>query len=78
MGHGQIEVRTRRTITGASILRWLDPDGVWGRLGCVAEVEGERHIDSEATRHTRYNLFCLPGNANQIAMAMRGCWGIET
>lgn len=76
-GHGRIEVRTCRTITDAATLEWLDPSGAWPGLRCVAEVVGERRIDGVVSRHTRYYLSSLPGDAKTIAQAVRSHWGIE-
>lgn len=76
-GHGRIEVRTCRTITDEATLRWLNPDGVWPKLACLAEVVGERRIDGVVTRKTRYYLSSLSGDAREIAKAVRSHWGIE-
>lgn len=76
-GHGRIEVRTCRTITDEATLRWLDPDHAWPRLGCVAEVVGERRIDGEVARHSRYYLSSLSGEAKIVAKTVRSHWGIE-
>lgn len=76
-GHGRIEVRTCRTITDPDLLAYLNPDGSWPRLGCVAEITGERRIAGTITRHTRYYLSSLPGDARQLATAARSHWGIE-
>ena len=76
-GHGRIEVRTCRTITDAATLAWLNPAGVWPKLTCIAEVVGERRIDGVSTRHTRYYLSSLPGDARTVAKAVRSHWGIE-
>lgn len=76
-GHGRIEVRTCRTITDEATMRWLNPDGVWSNLSCIAEVVGERRIDGVVTRHTRYYLSSLTGNAKTVAKAVRSHWGIE-
>jgi predicted transposase YbfD/YdcC len=76
-GHGRIEVRTCRTITDATTLRWLDPTGAWANLRSIAEVVGERRIDGVVTTHTRWYLSSLPGDAATIAKAVRSHWGIE-
>jgi predicted transposase YbfD/YdcC len=76
-GHGRIEVRTCRTIADPAVLAWLDPDGAWPKLGCIAEVVGERRIDRVVTRTARYYLSSLPGDARAIAHAVRSYWGIE-
>jgi predicted transposase YbfD/YdcC len=76
-GHGRLEVRTCRTITDPATLEWLNPTGAWAKLRCVAEVVGERRIDGVVTRHTRYYLSSLVGDAHTIAQAVRSHWGIE-
>jgi predicted transposase YbfD/YdcC len=76
-GHGRIEVRTCRTITDPTTLRWLDPEGRWATLRSVVEVVGERRIDGVATTHARYYLSSLAGGAAATATAVRSHWGIE-
>ena len=76
-GHGRVEVRTCRTITDPAILTWLDPAGAWPKLGCLVEVVGERRGGGEASRHTRYYLSSLAGDARTLAHAVRSHWGIE-
>jgi len=76
-GHGRIEVRTCRTITDPATLRWLNPDGRWPGLRCIAEVVGERRLDRVVTTHTRYYVSSLPGDATTVATAVRSHWGIE-
>lgn len=76
-GHGRIEVRTCRTITDGAVLSWLNPDGAWPGLRSIAEVVGERRIGGEITRHARYYLSSLSGDAATIANAVRSHWGIE-
>ncbi len=75
--HGRIETRVCRTITDPSLLRWLDLDGAWANLRCLVEVVGERQINGERTRHTRYYLSSLPGDPRDLAHAVRSHWGIE-
>lgn len=70
-GHGRIEVRTCRTITDEATLRWLNPADVWPKPVCVAEMVRERRIDGALTRKTRYYLSSLPGDAKELAKAVR-------
>lgn len=76
-GHGRIERRTCRIIDDAAVIAWLDPEGRWPDLRCVAEVTGVRTIGETTTRQRRYYVSSLPGNAAQIAQAVRSHWGIE-
>ena len=76
-GHGRREPRTCRTIDDPAVIAWLDPDGAWPGLRCIAEVVGERRIGETTGRHTRYYLSSLPGDARPIAHAVRSHWGIE-
>lgn len=76
-GHGRIETRTCRTITDAAVIEWLDPQGAWPGLRSIAEVVGERRIGDTMVQHTRSYLSSLPGDATQIAHAVRSHWGIE-
>lgn len=76
-GRGRIEVRTCRTIADPAVLAWIDPDRARPKLGCLAEVAGERRTGETAAAHTRYYLSCLPGEARALAAAARGHWGIE-
>lgn len=76
-GHGRLETRTCRTIDDAAVLAWLNPHGAWPGLRSIAKVEGQRRIGETCATHTRYYLSSLPGNAQAIAQAVRGHWGIE-
>jgi predicted transposase YbfD/YdcC len=76
-GHGRIEVRTCTTITDPEIIAWLDPEGAWPGLCCIAKVEAERRIDEVRTQATRYYVSSLSGDAREIAEAARSHWDIE-
>lgn len=76
-GHGRIETRTCCTITDAAVLAWLDPQSAWPGLRSIAKVVGRRQIGEVSVEHTRYYLSSLPGDAQQIAEAVRSHWGIE-
>lgn len=43
----------------------------------MAAVEAERRLAETVTRQTRYYVTSLPGEAQTIAAAVRGHWGIE-
>lgn len=76
-GHGRIEVRTCRVIDDPALIAWLNPATAWPKLRSIVELVGERRIGAEITRHTRYYLSSLPGDAAPIAKAVRSHWGIE-
>jgi predicted transposase YbfD/YdcC len=76
-GHGRIETRTCRTIDDAAVMAWLNPMGAWPGLRSLAGVVGERRIGDTMVPHTRSYLSSLPGDARQIAHAVRSHWGIE-
>lgn len=70
--HGRREHRVCATIA------WLDPAGAWPGLRSIAQVTATRRIgEQEPTNTVRYYLSSLPGDARQIARAVRSHWGIE-
>jgi predicted transposase YbfD/YdcC len=76
--HGRLEGRTCATITDPAVLAWLDPDAAWTDLHSIARVTATRQVTGqEPTTMVRYYLSSLPGDARQIAQAVRGHWGIE-
>lgn len=76
-GHGRRETRTCGTIDDAAVIAWLNPQGAWPGLRSIAKVVGQRQIGAAEVRQTRYYLSSLPGDAKQIAKAVRSHWGIE-
>jgi predicted transposase YbfD/YdcC len=75
--HGRIEIRRCWATDDPAVLDWLDPERTWPGLCSVAAVEGERRLAETVTRQTRYYVTSLPGEAQTIAAAVRGHWGIE-
>lgn len=72
--HGRIE--TRRYWTTSDI-DWLTDKTVWKNLSTIAMVERERYVDGVTSVETSYYITSLESNAEQIARAVRGHWGIE-
>lgn len=73
--HGRIE--TRRTwVTGE--VDWFEDRRQWAGLRCFAAVECERIVGDKTTCERRYFISSLPGtDAEALARAVRGHWGIE-
>ena len=76
-GHGRIEVRRCWATDNPEVVAWPDPERAWPGLRSVALVEAERRLADTVTSETRYYLSSLPGEAQTIAEAVRGHWGIE-
>lgn len=75
--HGRLEIRTCVVDDDPAVLAWLDPTGAWAGLRSIAMVRAERRIGQTVTTETRYYLSSLPGDAGQLAGAVRAHWGIE-
>jgi predicted transposase YbfD/YdcC len=76
--HGRLEWRVCETITDPAVLAWLDPDGRWAGLRSLVRVTATRQVTGqEPTTAVRYYLSSLPGDAREIARAVRSHWGIE-
>lgn len=75
--HGRLEIRRCWATDDPEVLAWLDPDQAWPGLRSVAAVEAERRLADTITRELRYYVTSLPGQAQTIAAAVRGHWGIE-
>jgi predicted transposase YbfD/YdcC len=78
-GHGRVEIRRYWTISDATTIAHLDPDGAWAGLRAVGKVEAERREKGEAgtvTREVRYYLTSLT-DAREFGRAVRAHWGIE-
>lgn len=73
-GHGRIDVRQCWTL---SKLDYLVQKSQWQGLQSVAMVEAQRRIDGKVTTETCFYISSLPGNAQQIATAIRTHWSIE-
>src|SRR5262249_18684255 len=78
-GQGRVEIRRYWTISDATTIAHLDPDGAWAGLRAVGKVEAERREKGEAgtgTREVRYYLTSLT-DARGVGRAVRAHWGIE-
>lgn len=73
-GHGRIEIRRHWIVDD---LNWLDGQGDWKNLQCVAMVEAERRIGDKVTTETRYGITSLERNPMIFAHVVRKHWGIE-
>jgi predicted transposase YbfD/YdcC len=72
--HGRIE--TRRYLSTAAI-GWLQGKENWPKLKTIIRVDHQREITDNVSNETRYFISSLENNAQQIAQAIRGHWGIE-
>ncbi len=76
--HGRMEWRVCEVIDDPAVIAWLDPDHRWTGLRSIARVTATRQVTGqEPTTAVRYYLSSLPGNAQEIARAVRSHWGIE-
>lgn len=73
-GHGRLEIRRCWTLTD---LDYLVQKQHWQGLQSVAMIQSERRINGTTTTETRYYISSLPGQAQQIANAVRSHWAIE-
>jgi predicted transposase YbfD/YdcC len=73
-GHGRIEIRQCWTL---SDLTYLTQKPLWAGLQSVAMVHSERRIGGNVSTETRYFISSRPGNASEIAQAVRDHWQIE-
>lgn len=72
--HGRIETRKYTTV---SDIEWLQGKENWKNLSTIVMVESERDIKDIVTRETRYYISSMENDAEKIAKAVRGHWGIE-
>lgn len=72
--HGRIEIRQYQTTSDISGLQGKED---WTNLSTIAKVRRERHIGEKVTVETSYYISSLENNAEKIARAIRGHWGIE-
>ena len=76
-GHGRIEIRRVDTIlTKGRLSPECQPES-WKNLHCMIAVHATRRIGDQRTTETRFFLSSLPGDAEQIARAIRLHWTIE-
>jgi len=72
--HGRIE--TRRYWTTSDI-DWLPDRALWKNLSSIVMVQRERYVNGTTSMETSYYVTSLKSNAEYIARAVRGHWGIE-
>jgi predicted transposase YbfD/YdcC len=76
--HGRMEWRGCETISDPAVIAWLDPDGRWAGLRSIARVTATRQqTGQEPTTAVRFYISSLPGDARELARAVRSHWGIE-
>jgi predicted transposase YbfD/YdcC len=76
--HGRMEWRVCETISDPAVLAWLDPVGRWTGLRSIARVTATRQeTGQEPTTAVRSYVSSLPGEARELARAVRSHWGIE-
>jgi predicted transposase YbfD/YdcC len=72
--HGRIE--TRRYWTTSDI-GWLPDKALWKNLSSIVMVQRERYVNGATGMETSYYVTSLKGDAERVARAVRGHWGIE-
>jgi predicted transposase YbfD/YdcC len=72
---GREEVRNYLMISG--IAERIDPQGKWQKLNSIGMVESVRIAGGKIGVETRYFIGSLENNAQLLAGAIRGHWGIE-
>jgi predicted transposase YbfD/YdcC len=75
--HGRLEIRRYWTISEEEHLRYFSRGEHWPGLRSVALVETERRVGEDVSRERRYYISSLAGDAQALAQAIRGHWGIE-
>ena len=73
-GHGRIEVRR---LWCTSDVTWIAEQTRWKGLRTIAVAESRRILGKEESLERRYYITSLPSQAEPIARAVRGHWGIE-
>lgn len=73
-GHGRIE---RRRYYSTRDVEWLKRAHNWPHLKSIALVEASRTVNGQTSREKRIYLSSLPQDAQLLAQAIRGHWGIE-
>ncbi len=76
-GHGRIEVRRYWTISDPEFITFLNSKGKWAGLQSIGMVESQRTLAGRVSIEVRYYISSLPGEAVQLATAVRTHWEIE-
>ena len=73
--HGRIEVRRYWSIP---VPEWMAEEyHAWTGLRSLGLVESQRHMEGQVSTETRCYLCSLPADAQRLAHAVRGHWGVE-
>jgi len=72
--HGRVE--TRRYWQSTDI-DWMEDKNLWKNLHTIGMVESIRRVKGKNTIERRYYLASLPLDAQTLAKAVRGHWGVE-
>jgi predicted transposase YbfD/YdcC len=73
-GHGRIECRR---VFATDNLEWLEQRFEWKDLRSIVRVESIRQIGEKREHENRYYISSLPKDAERLAKAIRGHWGVE-
>ena len=73
-GHGRIEVRR---LWCTSDVSWIAEQAKWSGLSAIVMVESRRVLGEQESLERRYYITSLPAEAQVLAGAVRGHWGIE-
>lgn len=73
-GHGRLECRK---FFATDDLDWLDQKTEWKGLRSIVRVESVRLRGGKREHENRYYISSLPPNAEVLAKAVRGHWGVE-
>jgi len=80
-GHGRKERRKYWTIqerpVSEDIAWYFFKTEPWVDLNVIGVVESERTLNGKTTKETRYYLSSIENNAEVLAKAVRGHWGVE-
>ena len=75
--HGRFEIRRYWTISDPEFIAFLNPKGKWPGLQSIGMVESQRTLAGRTSTEVRYYISSLPGEAVQLASAVRTHWEIE-
>jgi len=72
--HGRLETRD---VVATEDIEWLRERHPWMGLQSIVAVTSERETAGKTSRETRFFISSLPADAEHLANAIRGHWGIE-
>lgn len=73
-GHGRMELRK---VYATEDIDWLPQREEWRDLRSIVKLESVRWSEGEREQEVRYYISSLPANAERLAKAIRGHWGVE-